>query len=112
MLINNVKADSKYHISIKILCILEVGSEDLQNLKDHFGYSSFRPLQWTIINAVMNEKKDVCAVLAPGYGRSLCYQYPAMCRDGTVLVISPLIYKMEEEVRSMTVKFLNFFLTV
>lgn len=98
-----------YHISIKIMCILDVGSEDLQKLKDHFGYSSFRPLQWAIINAVMNEKRDVCAALAPGYGRSLCYQYPAVSRDGTVLVISPLLYKMEEEVRSMSVKFLDIF---
>lgn len=84
-------------------------AEDLKKLKEHFGYTTFRPLQWNIIHATMNCKRDVCAILTPGYGRSLCYQYPAVCTNATVLVISPLSSKIKEEVCSMIVLFSNIF---
>lgn len=73
-------------------------------LKEYFGYTSFRPLQWEIISALVNFKRDVCAVLAPGYGRALCYQYPAVLhREKPVLVVSPLVDKVKEEMKSLVV---------
>lgn len=81
----------------------------LEYLEKYFGHTSFRPLQWDIINAVMNRKRDVCAIMATGYGKSLCYQYPAVFTGGVAIVISPLISLMEDQVQSLTVSLLNAF---
>lgn len=72
-------------------------------LEKFFGHRSFKPLQWEIITAVMDLKRDVCAVMATGYGKSLCYQYPAVFTGGVALVISPLISLMEDQVQALTV---------
>ena len=70
-------------------------------LRDQFGLRTFKPLQWKIIRGVMEEKRDQCVVMSTGYGKSLCYQYQAVRQDTTVIVISPLISLMEDQVLSL-----------
>lgn len=48
--------------------------DHLECLRSHFKHDRFRDKQWDIIRAVMIEKRDVCAVMATGYGKSLCFQ--------------------------------------
>lgn len=76
-------------------------AEHVEVLKRYFGHSKFRPMQWKIINEVLNWKQDVCVVMATGYGKSLCYQYPSLYTGGTTVVISPLISLMEDQVTKL-----------
>lgn len=76
-------------------------AEHIDVLKKYFGHSKFRPMQWKIINEVLNSKRDVCVVMATGYGKSLCYQYPSLYSGGTTVVISPLISLMEDQVTKL-----------
>jgi ATP-dependent DNA helicase RecQ len=71
-----------------------------QILHDVFGYSSFRGPQAAIIGDVM-AGADVLAIMPTGAGKSLCYQVPALARDGTGLVVSPLIALMHDQVRAL-----------
>ena len=70
-------------------------------LKTHFGYDTFRPLQREIMDAAL-AGRDVLAILPTGAGKSLCYQLPALAREGVTLVISPLIALMKDQVDQLT----------
>ena len=70
-------------------------------LKTHFGYDSFRPLQQEIMEQAL-DGRDTLAILPTGAGKSLCYQLPALARDGLTLVVSPLIALMKDQVDQLT----------
>ncbi len=72
-------------------------SDLLQTLKNTFGYSGFRPLQREIIEATL-AGRDVFALLPTGGGKSLCFQLPALQREGLTVVVSPLIALMKDQV--------------
>ncbi|MCB1213997.1 MAG: ATP-dependent DNA helicase RecQ [Deltaproteobacteria bacterium] len=71
-----------------------------QSLQKHFNLKSFREGQLEILQSVLSNQ-DTLAVLPTGGGKSLCYQLPAFHRPGIVLVISPLISLMKDQVRSL-----------
>ena len=66
-------------------------------LKQVFGHDGFRPLQREIMEASL-AGRDVAAILPTGAGKSLCYQLPALMRDGLTVVVSPLIALMKDQV--------------
>ena len=72
-------------------------SDLLETLKKTFGYSAFRSLQQEIIQSSL-EGRDVFALLPTGGGKSLCFQLPALLRQGLTVVVSPLIALMKDQV--------------
>jgi ATP-dependent DNA helicase RecQ len=69
-------------------------------LRDVFGFDAFRPGQEEIVRAV-TEGQNVLAIMPTGGGKSLCFQLPALMRDGVTVVISPLIALMRDQVRAL-----------
>ncbi|MBL4918063.1 DNA helicase RecQ [Szabonella alba] len=70
------------------------------HLSSVFGFSAFRPGQEEIVDAVL-AGQNTLAIMPTGGGKSLCFQLPALCRDGVTVVISPLIALMRDQVRAL-----------
>ena len=66
-------------------------------LRDRFGYDDFRPAQSRVVEAVLSGR-DTLAVLPTGFGKSVCFQIPALLRPRATLVVSPLISLIEDQV--------------
>ena len=69
-------------------------------LERYWKFTSFRPLQEDIINAVLNGE-DTFALLPTGGGKSVCFQVPALVKEGICIVISPLVALMKDQVRTL-----------
>src|SRR5438874_6226099 len=69
-------------------------------LKKHFGHDEFRPLQQQIVTDAL-ASRDVFALMPTGGGKSLCFQLPALLRDGLTIVVSPLISLMKDQVDAL-----------
>ena len=74
--------------------------DKLTALRQHFGFSSFRDGQQTLIDATLSGR-DVLGVMPTGGGKSLCYELPALLLPGITLVISPLISLMKDQVMAL-----------
>ncbi len=74
--------------------------DPLEALGTYFGFSGLREGQDQVVQAVLSGK-DALVVMPTGGGKSLCYQLPAICRDGVTLVISPLIALMKDQVDAL-----------
>lgn len=66
-------------------------------LKQYFGFSNFKGLQESVIKSVV-ASEDVFVIMPTGGGKSLCYQLPALIKDGTAIIVSPLIALMKNQV--------------
>jgi ATP-dependent DNA helicase RecQ len=69
-------------------------------IRKYWGFDSFRPRQLAAMTAVMKDQ-DSLAVFPTGAGKSLCFQAPAICREGMAVVVSPLISLMKDQVDSL-----------
>lgn len=87
----------------KIFCIFAMEMKPLDILKEYWGYDSFRPMQEEIVSAAL-DGKDVLAILPTGGGKSVCFQVPAMMREGIAIVVTPLIALMKDQVQNLNDK--------
>jgi Werner syndrome ATP-dependent helicase len=90
----NLIISSKDPKGVKDANILETGNAIL---KKYFGYNALKDEQQKIINTIITDKRDVSAVLATGFGKSICYQLPVLIAKKSVIVICPLIALMNEQ---------------
>lgn len=71
-----------------------------QALKTFFGFEELRPGQAEVVQAIM-AGQDAMGIMPTGGGKSLCYQLPALCREGLTVVVSPLIALMKDQVDAL-----------
>ena len=102
---NKILKSIKSTKSIESIKLTKSDSELLieynQILKKYWGYDGLKPTQFEIIKKIVEESKDVCAILATGFGKSICYQLPYLISKKNVIVISPLIALMVEQGQEM-----------
>ncbi|WP_335967182.1 RecQ family ATP-dependent DNA helicase [Galbibacter sp. PAP.153] len=72
-------------------------------LKEFWGFSSFRDSQEEVVHTILNNQ-DVLALLPTGGGKSICYQVPAMTKDGICIVVSPLVALIKNQVNTLKSK--------
>ncbi len=108
---NNIKKNlsnneiiSKQNIKISTKSDEELLNEYNKLLQKYWGYPSLKQTQFEIIKKVVEENKDVCAILATGFGKSICYQLPHLITKKNIIVISPLIALMHEQSQEMSKK--------
>ena len=75
-------------------------NDALKILKQHYGYTTFRPGQDKIITSLLNHK-DTLAIMPTGAGKSVCFQIPGLLLPGITLVVSPLISLMKDQVDAL-----------
>lgn len=87
--------------NMTLYCRLTMGIDRATEvLKEYWGYDSFRPMQREIIDAA-SDGKDVLAILPTGGGKSVCFQVPALMKEGIALVVTPLIALMKDQVQNL-----------
>lgn len=88
---------------VGVLIEMESHLDKYQVLKDRFGFSHFRPFQAEVIDEVL-KGRDCLVVMPTGMGKSLCYQLPSLILEGVVLVVSPLIALMKDQIDGLQEK--------
>jgi len=87
-------------------CKLELMEQARQLLQNVYGYAGFRDNQEAVIEAVL-AGRDALVLMPTGGGKSLCYQIPALVREGTGIVVSPLIALMQDQVDALRLLEIN-----